>query len=157
MPLRNIKTGESLRSAIEAVLQSDFKLIAKSKEFDFDWEVEKENELYKIFLVNAEDEILGIMSLIDIPEEYRIHLNLIEIGKSNRGKGKVIDLIAGSLLAFGCRLSFARGYFGFLSLHPKTKLIELYQNKYGFRQYGRLLAVEEEASKALIQKYLPNE
>ena len=40
---------------------------------------------------------------------------------------------------------------------PKTKLIDLYQGKYGFRQYGRLLAVEYERSKYLADKYLGDE
>ena len=44
-----------------------------------------------------------------------------------------------------------------MSLLPKTKLIDLYQNKYGFRQFGRLLAVEGKSSQFLIQKYLFDE
>ena len=63
------------------------------------------------------------MSLIDYPEEYRIHLNLIEIQSKNQGKNKKIDRIAGCLIAFACELSFARGYYGFVSLQPKTRLI----------------------------------
>ena len=50
-----------------------------------------------------------------------------------------------------------RCQFVFVSLKPKTRLIELYQDKYGFRQYGRLLAVEQRSSMALINKYLRNE
>ena len=50
--------------------------------------------------------------------------------------------------------STMRGYFGFVSVQPKTRLIDLYQNKYGFRQYGRLLAIEQEASRFLINNYL---
>ena len=157
MPLRNKETGKALRSLIEKVIDSDYEWIESSKEYSFDWKVEKENEVYKIFLIGKEKEILGMMSIIDYPEEYRIHLNLIEIGSSNVGKTKTIENIAGCLIAFACQLAFMRGYFGFVSLQPKTRLIDLYQDKYGFRQYGRLLGVEQDSSRLLINKYLDYE
>ena len=97
------------------------------------------------------------MSVIDYPEEYRIHLNLIEISSSTIGKSKKIENIAGCLIAFACQLAFIRGYAGFVSLQPKTRLIALYQDKYGFRQYGRLLAVEQNSSRLLINNYLDYE
>lgn len=154
MPLKNRKTGESLQSVIERVIESDYRRIKSSKEFDFDWKLEKRHEVYKIYLLGAENEILGLMSLIDYPEEYRIHLNLIELGNKNKGRSKEIDNIAGCLLAFACEVAFERGYYGFVSLQPKSRLIDLYQNRYGFRQYGRLLVVEQESAQRLINKYL---
>ncbi len=81
-------------------------------------------------------------------------INLIEVTRSNVGKVKKLDNIAGCLIAYACSIAFKKGYGGFVSLLPKTKLIDLYQNKYGFRQYGRLLAVEFESSKYLVDKYL---
>ncbi len=157
MPLKNKETGKGLESLIEKVIDSDYEWIESSKEYSFDWKVERDNEVYKIFLKGKENEILGMMSLIDHQEEFRIHLNLIEIGVSNVGKSKNIENIAGCLIAFACQLAFMRGYFGFVSLQPKTELIELYQEKYGFRQYGRLLAVEQYSSRSLINKYLDYE
>ena len=157
MPLIDKHTEKALKSTTEIVAPTDYKWIKKSKEFSFDWNLEKEYEVYKIYLVDKDDNILGLMSLIDYPTEYRIHLNLIEIGKSNQGKAKKIDHIAGCLIAFACAEAFVRNYDGFVSLQPKTQLINLYQDKYGFRQYGRLLAVEQISSKALIKKYLSNE
>lgn len=56
-----------------------------------------------------------------------------------------------------CRIAFRKGYEGFVSLLPKTRLIDLYQEKYGFRQYGRLLALEHEHSKRVIDQYLGDE
>ena len=54
------------------------------------------------------------MSLVDYPDEYRIHINLIEIGKDNRGKQKEIEHIAGCLIAFACQIAFDKNYFGFV-------------------------------------------
>ena len=157
MPLRVKKSGKTLKSSIEAVLKSDYAWIKKSSTFKFDWKVESKNEVYKIYLIDEEDEILGLMSLIDYPGEYRLHMNLIETSGDQRWKEKTIYNIAGCLLAFGCQVAFNRGYYGFMSLHPKTKLIDLYQDKYGFNQFGRLLAVEGESAKYLITKYLFDE
>jgi len=157
MPLKDKRTGEFLKSSIEEILESDYNLVKTSKEYSFNWSAERNNEVYKIFLIGVEQEILGMMALIDYPNEYRIHLNLIEVGASNIGKDKVIDNIAGCLIAFACQLAFLRGYLGFVSLQPKTELIDLYQRKYGFKSYGRILAVEQYNSRLLIQKYLDNE
>lgn len=157
MPLKNKRTGKTLRSVIEKVIKSDYKLISKSKEYIFKWSGESNNEVYKIYLKDQNDEILGLISLIDYPEEYRIHLNLIEVGGKNRGRNKEIENIAGCLIAFACQIAFDKDYFGFVSLKPKTRLIDLYQDKYGFRQYGRLLAVEQGLSISLINKYLNDE
>jgi hypothetical protein len=63
----------------------------------------------------------------------------------------------GCLIAWACRLAFIKGYYGFVSLIPKTRLIEHYKNAYGFEQFGRQLAVDAEQSHSLIKKYLKNE
>ena len=150
MPLVDKRTGKSFGFNIKKVEESDFDVIKYSEEYAFDWQIEKDNKVYKLYLDDKEDEILGLMSLVDYPEEYRIHLNLIEVGHSNIGKTKKIENIGGCLIAYACQLAFIHGYFGFVSLQPKTSLIDLYQDKYGFRQYGRLLAVEQDFSKLLI-------
>lgn len=156
--LTNKKTGKTLKSIIDSVVIADYDQAEASGQFVFDWRAEQEREVYKIYFQGEEKEqILGLMSLIDYPEEYRIHLNLIEIATEHQGKDKQIEGIAGCLMAYACQLSFARGYFGFVSLQPKTKLIKWYQDQYGFRQYGRLLAVEQAASNALIKTYLRDE
>ena len=70
---------------------------------------------------------------------------------------KIYENIAGCLIAWACRLAFIRGYYGFVSLVPKTRLIEHYKNAYGFEQFGRQLAVDTEQSHRLIKQYLKNE
>lgn len=155
--LKDEKTGDPLKSIIERVIESDYSDVENSGQFIFDWDKEKQNEVYKIYLIDNEQEILGMMSLVDFSDEYRIHLNLIEVKESEQGQGKKIGKIAGCLHAFACQLAFARGYDGFVSLVPKTKLINLYKTKYGFQQYGRLLCVEQVFSNALIKKYLADE
>ena len=71
--------------------------------------------------------------------------------------GKRLDHIAGCLIGFACSIAFKKGYEGFVSLLPKTQLIPFYQEKYDFRPYGRLLALEHERSKQVIDQYLKHE
>lgn len=157
MKLKDISSGESLPANIEEINEEDQKWINKSREFSFDWSTEKDYEVYKIYLVEDDRNILGVMSLIDRPDEYRIHLNLLEVSKSNQGSKKERDYIAGCLIAFAVENAFKRGYYGFVSLEPKTVLIDHYRQKYGFRQYGRYLGIEGAASQLLIDKYLGDE
>lgn len=157
MKLKHKPSGKLIEAEISEVTVKDFHIVSKSPEFSFDWKTEQNYEVYKIYLLSDEPNIIGLLSLIDIPEEYRIHLNLLEISKKNQGKNKEIDLIAACLIAFAAALAYKRGYFGFISLEPKTKLIDHYQAKYGFRQYGRYLGIEGLASQVLISKYLEDE
>lgn len=157
MKLKDLASGESIIAHIEEINEEDLAWTQKSSEFSFDWSTEKAYEIYKIFLVEDDRKILGIMSLIDRPDEYRIHLNLLEVSKSNQGRKKEIDYIAGCLIAFAVENAFKRGYYGFVSLEPKTILIDYYRQKYGFSQYGRYLGIEGPTSQLLIEKYLDDE
>lgn len=157
MKILDKESGSEFEAIIEKVAEFEYPEIKKDKGFIFNWGLEREYEVYKLYLKDDEGRILGLLSLIDNQTELRIHINLIEVTRSNVGKIKNLDNIAGCLIAFACSLAFKRGYGGFVSLLPKTKLIDLYQNKYGFRQYGKLLAVEFESSKYLVDKYIGSE
>ena len=155
MKLHNRETNEVVEAEIVRVAVNDFSKIKKSKQFLFDWDEESKFEVYKIIISEEENpEIHGLISIIDTPEEMRVHINLVENSNENKGESKKYDWVAGCLLAFATKMAFENGYLGFTSLIPKTKLIGLYVNKYGFSQYGRQLAIEQDAALSLIQKYL---
>jgi len=155
MKLIYTKTKEEFDAEIVEIEEEDFQKIIENKQFEFDWNQEKTNHIFKIVGIQKEEgKILGLISLIDIRDEFRIHINLVESSKENQGKSKKINRIAGCLLAFACQVAFEKGYIGFASLVPKTLLIPLYIKKYGFSQYGRQLAIEGKPAINLIQKYL---
>lgn len=155
--LRNRKNKKSLTAIIEAIIENDYPRITESGNYVFDWRLERYNDVYKVLLTTNEDDIIGLMSLCDYPEENRIHLNLLELSKNNRGKLKRIENIAGCLIAFAARISFERGYLGIVTLEPKSKLIDHYQEKYGFEDVGYMMLLSGEASRNLINKYLTDE
>jgi len=155
MKLIYTKNKEEFDAEIVEIEKSDLQKIIENKQFEFDWNQEKDNHIFKIVGIQKEEgKILGLISLIDIQDEFRIHINLVESSKENQGKSKKINRIAGCLIAFACQVAFEKGYIGFTSLVPKTLLIPLYMKKYGFSQYGRQLAIEGKDAINLIQKYL---
>lgn len=156
MKLIDKKTGKKLNGVIEKVSEDDLIRIKKEKNFGFDWDLEIDNQLFKLKLTET-DKILGLISLIDYPEELRMYINLIESSKIYRGKNKTILNIPHCLIAFTCKIAAKKGYGGFVSLKPKTRLINYYANTYGFIHFGNEMAVLGEISEALIQKYMGDE
>jgi len=53
-------------------------------------------------------------------------MHLIESNLFNRGVKKVYFGVPGNLVAFACKLSFDKGYDGYVSFESKTKLITHY-------------------------------
>ena len=153
MKLISMRPGEETEAEITEMEEDDYERIALSGRFAFDWRKEKGNLVYKIRLIGRE-EVLGLISLIDVPKEYRLHINLIESSVDNRGKNKLIGRIPGCLIAYTARLAFDKGYAGFVSLRPKTELIDHYITAYGFKPQGIGLAIDQKVSQALIPKYL---
>lgn len=156
MKIRHRKSGELLEAVIELVEDEDWSKIKQQGNFGFKWAKEKNRIVHKIRLA-LEEEILGLISVEDVPRELRIHVRLIEVNRKDRGRDKRYEGIAGCLFAFTCKASFRKGYEGFVSLYPKTALVEYYKNQYGFRELGNQLYVELQSSEALIQKYLNGE
>lgn len=147
------KTQTTIIAEVLPLTAKDLKDIKKGKQFSFNWEQEKTYDLYKLVL-QEKKEIVGLMSIIYIPKELRLEIHLLELSKENVGSEKRLERIAGCLIAYACKLSFSKDYDGFVSLIPKTMLVEHYQKKYGFRPFGGQLAVFGKTSENLIQKFL---
>lgn len=156
MKVLHQQTNELHEAIIELVQNEDWELIDKSGQFVFNWKKEKKRIVHKIRLSIA-NEILGLISIEDFPKECRIHIHLIENSNENKGKNKKYDYSAGCLIARTCEIAFEKEYEGFVSLESKTKLIDYYKTKYGFREMGRLLYLELNNSERLIKKYLKND
>ena len=148
-------TREKRLFDIKPIAESALKKVTK-KSFSFDWLEETEHDIFALYLQN-EKKIVGLMALKDVPDELRMEIVLLESSKENIGENKEYERIAGCLIAFACRLAFLKGYYGFVSLLPKTRLIPHYQKAYGFTQFGRQLATDTYNSQQLIKKYLSHE
>ena len=148
------KPSDTLKTAIIELMENDdWEQVYRSDEFEFDWSKERKWTVYKLTL-EGESVIQGLISIENIPKEYRTHIHLIENKIPNKGKNKVYDYVAGCLIAYVCDLAFKKRFEGFVSLKPKTEIIEYYETKYGFRRAGIMRVSTTENSEQLIQKYL---
>ena len=144
-------TGERVPAVISRLSRKEVMLVSK-KQFHFDWSKETPYEVYALRLARSTT-ILGLVSIDHQPQNRAIEIRLIANAKEHTGVGKRLDRIAGSLLAFVCMNSFDAGFDGFVYLIPKTHLIKVYREKYGFRNTGTSMFLNSDDSKILIQKY----
>jgi hypothetical protein len=81
---------------------------------------------------------------------------LIESARFNRGAKKVYLGVPGNLVAFACKLSFERGYNGYVSFESKTKLVEHYRKTLGAHiLFGNYMAIDTSSANKLIAQYFP--
>jgi hypothetical protein len=136
------------------VESKDFRRITK-KQHSFDWKKERGvADMYKL-TITGQSEILGLVSVIDLPNELRLQIHLICASRGNIGKGKQYGAIVGCLMAFVGQLALKR-YSGMacISLLPKTKLRRHYKNEYGMEDGGLQLYLDGARLQAIVNKYL---
>ena len=134
---------------------SDLKLITKKNGWLFNWKKEflaTEKEVYKLTILHNEHIIQGLAS-ISIKSDH-IFLNLIESASFNRGENKLYEGVPGNLVAFACRLSFQRGFEGYVAFHSKTQLVKHYEKTLKAIHHGnQLMVVDTNAATELVNKY----
>lgn len=113
---------------------------------------------YKLVLDDSPQKIEG-MIMLRLLDEGIVYMDCIEVAPHNYGSKGRYDLVAGCLIAYGCRLSFELGkasYNGYLLFESKTVLIEMYQNKYGatWAMMGQRMFFTPEAGIKLMELYL---
>lgn len=130
----------------------DYKYLSKKRYF-FDWKIEKEYEVYKLRIVGS-NEILGLISLERIPNEWRVHIRLLTVSIENRGRNKKYEHIAGNLIAFCAKIAVSDyAEFACVSLRPKSEIAQHYIDKYNMTPTGILLSLEVPEILDLINLY----
>jgi len=134
-------SGNSLQVSIHPVLAKDYKSLTKRRYF-FDWKKERDREVYKLTIQETSD-ILGLVSIDRIPDEWRIHIRLLTVSRENKGQDKVYQNIAGDLITYVSKIALREyGELACVSLKPKEALARHYMDKYGMNRTGLTLSVE---------------
>jgi hypothetical protein len=149
------ETQRKITVEIVEISEKELISISEKGDFQFNWLEVTNYNIYAIRPIESKN-VLGLMAIKDIPEEVRIEIKLLESSKENIGHDKLFNRIAGCLIAWACYIAFVKGYYGFVSLLPKTQLIAHYVEAYGFQQFGRQLASDPKNSHRLIKYYLEN-
>ncbi len=162
MFVTDVRLGIKIEASIGYLSAKEFTGIKKDEGFEFDWSGYKKKEIYKL-CVAGEKKIQGLMCITDHTSEEinAIEIKLLEIRKENRDKHKLLDRIAGCLIAFACKESIKRGHNGYIFLFPKSELIRHYQAIYYLTYIGPIgknltgiMVGEESIARKLIKKYL---
>lgn len=152
--IENILSGDVFDTDIFQVSMKEKGQI-KSADWQFNWHEQiklKDRETYKLVIKNNPTIIQGLMSLSDQGDH--IYMHLIESAKFNKGRTKVYAGIPGNLVAFACKVSFEKGYEGYLAFDAKTALIGHYQKSlYATHFRGTKMIIETPAAKRLIDQY----
>ncbi|TRX32732.1 hypothetical protein FNW52_16375 [Flavobacterium sp. ZT3R18] len=154
----NTISGDSFQTEISLLTKNDLKNISKKNEWNFNWKSEFDDikkEVYKLTIEHNPTIIQGLLSLTI--ESDHVFMDLLESSPFNIGKTKLYEGVAGNLVAYACKLSFQKGYDGFVAFTAKTQLIEHYEKTLGaFHFKNQRMIIETTASKFLVEKYFKN-
>ncbi len=152
--IENTSTGEVFDTEIIRLTIKDIKHLKKTN-WQFDWVNEikdKSKDVYKLTTVSNPTIIQGLVSIED--KQDHIFMHLIESAKFNKNKDKIYLGVPGNLVAFACKVSFDKGYQGFLSFDAKSTLIKHYQDTlYATHFRGLRMFIESKAARRLISQY----
>jgi hypothetical protein len=155
--IENTLTSEVFDTEIVRLTNISAKQI-KEANWQFNWHKElkdKTKEVYKLTTVNNPLIIQGLLSIED--KQDHIFMHLIESAKFNKGKEKVYFGVPGNLVAYACKVSFDKGYDGFLAFDAKSALIKHYQESLHATHFrGLRMFIETSAALRLISKYFKN-
>lgn len=145
-------SGSKHQIEIMPLEDGDFKSLSKTRYF-FDWKTEKGYEVYKLRIAGSND-ILGLISLERIPQEWRVHIRLLTVSIENKGDGKQNEMIAGNMIAYAAKIA-VREYaeYACVSLKPKSQLYQHYIERYQMRLTGITLSIEVPEILDLINSY----
>lgn len=152
--IENTLTGEVFETEIVKLTSKKQNLITKSA-WLFDWYLELSNpqrEVFRLSTVHNSAIIQGLMCLED--KQDHIFLHLLESAKFNKGRQKLYTGVAGNLVAFACKISFEKGYEGFVAFDSKTALIKHYEQTLGATHFrGQRMFIETRAAQILVKTY----
>lgn len=152
--IENSISGDVFDTEIFQLFANDRKQIHKA-DWQFKWQEQIKfsgRETYKLVVKDNPKIIQGLISLSDQGDH--IYMHLIESAKFNKGKSKLYTGVPGNLVAFACKLSYDKGYEGYLAFDAKTVLVKHYQETlYATHFRGTKMIIETTAAQKLINRY----
>lgn len=132
------------------------------KDWEFNWveESKKRNKILGLFAEN-DKRLQGIVEYYENKERQLLEVVLVEIAPFNNRhnpknflKSKEYLGVGGHLFAEIARISFEKGYDGYVSFLAKTNLIEHYKKILGAKQLSYIeMYIDDEAAMKLVKKY----
>jgi len=153
--IENVITGDSFPTEVLLLEKLDLSHITKNNGWLFNWKSEfqfPDRDVYKLTIMGNPSIIQGLISITE--RQDHVYMHLIESAPFNLGKNKVYLGVPGNLIAFACRVSFHRGFDGYVSFISKTQLVEHYVKTLGATNVGgQLMVINTNSALRLIDKY----
>ena len=153
--IQNTISGDSFPTEVSVFTKADLKQITKKNGWSFNWKIESNNnakEVYKLTISNNPNIIQGLLSLTI--EADHVFMGLVESAPFNIGKNKLYEGVAGNLVAYACKVSFQKGFDGFVAFDAKTKLRHHYEKTLGaYMLGGQRMIIPTKPAQILINKY----
>ena len=151
----NTISGDSFQTEISILTKTDLKSVLKKDDWNFNWKSEFNDltkEIYKLTIVNNSNIIQGLLS-VTIERGY-VFMSLLESAPFNIGSKKLYEGVAGNLVAYACRLSFQKGFDGYVAFTAKTGLIKHYEETLGAYHFkNQRMIIETLPAIELVNKY----
>ena len=81
-------------------------------------------------------------------------MKLLESAQFNLGEQKLYEGVAGNLVAYACKVSFQKGYDGFVAFTAKSQLIKHYEETLGAYHFkNQRMIIDTNSARYLITKY----
>ena len=153
--IENTISDDSFLTEVSVLTKTALKTVLIKNGWNFNWKNEYNDltkEVYKLTILNNSSIIQGLLSITI--ETDHIFMNLLESAPFNIGKDKLYEGVAGNLVAYACKLSFQKGFDGFVAFTAKTRLIEHYEKALGAYHFmNQRMILETNASRKLVEKY----
>jgi hypothetical protein len=153
--IENTISKDSFQTEVLPLRIGDLSGVTKKNGWLFNWKAEladNAKEVYKLTIVNNPDIIQGLLSLTI--ESDHIFMSLVESAPFNIGKNKLYQGVPGNLVAYACKISFQKGFEGFVAFDAKTKLIKHYEETLGAYHFSKQrMIIPTAPAQVLIDKY----
>lgn len=78
----------------------------------------------------------------------------MESAPFNVGENKLYEGVAGNLVGYACKVSFQKGFEGFMAFTAKISLIDHYEKTLGAYHFkNQRMIIETKSAKILVEKY----
>jgi hypothetical protein len=152
--IENAVSGDSFKTEVLELTLADIRKL-KRTDWLFDWKAESkysDKKVYKLVIIHNPNIVQGLISLQDLGDH--IYMPLIESATFNRGNKKIYLGVPANLVAFACKVSFDKGFGGYVSFESKTKLKEHYKKTLGAHfLFGNFMSIDTNAAAKLIDQY----
>jgi len=150
-------SGESFDTDVTEVTMKDLRSVTKKNRWNFNWKEEfklTDRTVHRLTTKDDPNTIQGLISITDRGDHFFLYL--IESAPFNIGRTKLYKGVPGNLVAYACKLSWDKGYEGFVSFDAKTRLIDHYEKTLEATHFSQQrMVISSPAALKLIKKYFP--